>query len=108
MTVEELKEKMGLTAFALPRPQREVSGGYAGDLLSWVMSGAEEGQVWLTIMSNVNVCAVAVLTEVACVLLTEGVVPDPALLERAGTQGVNLLGTQASTYETAAALSALL
>ncbi len=108
MTVEELKEKMGLTAFALPRPRREVLGGYAGDLLSWVMSGAEEGQVWLTIMSNVNVCAVAVLTEVACVLLTEGVVPDRDLLERAEAQGVNLLGSRASTYEAAAALSALL
>ena len=42
--------------------------GYAGDLLSWVMSHATAGDAWVTIMSNINVAAVASLTEVACVI----------------------------------------
>ena len=108
MTVSELREKLDLTVFALPDPERQVTGGYAGDLLSWVMGNAGADCVWLTIMSGVNVCAVAVLTDAACVLLTEGVVPDGDLLARAEAQGVNLLGTGGTTFDTAAALHALL
>lgn len=108
MTVKDLCTTLGLTAFALPCPDRPVRGGYAGDLLSWVMGNAPADGAWLTIMSCVNVCAVAVLTDVSCVILTEGVTPDADLLERAQAQGVNLLGTESSTFEAAAILKAFL
>ena len=83
MTVKELTHAMDLYAFLLPEPGRQVTGGYAGDLLSWVMGRASAGDAWLTIMSNQNVAAVALMVEVACVVLTEGVAPDDALLRRA-------------------------
>lgn len=108
MTVQQLKEQLSLQEFCLPAPQREITGGYAGDLLSWVMGRAEADCAWLTIMSNANVCAVAVLTDVSCVILTEGVTPDGELLTRCSGQGVNLLGTTGSTFDTAAALKQLL
>ena len=108
MTVRELTQALSLTEFHPPAPEAGVTGGYAGDLLSWVMGRAQPDCAWLTIMSSVNVCAVAVLADVACVVLTEGVVPDSDLLSRAKTQGVILLGTQHSTFDTAAALKALL
>ena len=59
MTVSGLKEALNLAAFALPQGQRQVCGGYAGDLLSWVMGKAEADDAWLTIMSNPNIIAVA-------------------------------------------------
>lgn len=108
MTVSELKDRLSLTEFCLADPDRPVTGGYAGDLLSWVMGRAEADCAWLTIMSNANVCAVAVLADTACVILTEGVSPDEALLTRCQAQGVNLLGTDASTFDTAASLKQLL
>lgn len=108
MTVQELKDRLSLTVFSLPDPDRAVEGGYAGDLLSWVMGRAQPECAWLTIMSSVNVCAVAVLADVACVILTEGVIPDADLLSRAQAQGVNLLGTASSTFDAAADLRALL
>lgn len=108
MTVTQLQEALSLTVFHLPDPERPVAGGYSGDLLSWVMGRATPDCVWLTIMSGINVCAVAVLADVSCVLLTEGVSPDSQLLDRARLQGVNLLGTDRSTFDTAAALKALL
>ena len=37
----------------------EVDGCYVGDLLSWVMARAQAGNVWLTVMGNVNAVAVA-------------------------------------------------
>lgn len=108
MTVSELQARLGLTVFALPSPDLPVAGGYAGDLLSWVMGRAHEGDCWITIMSNVNVAAVAVMSDAACVLLSEGVSPDGALLQRAEQQGVNLLGSKKSTFALAAEVHALL
>lgn len=108
MTVQELTRALSLTVFTMEDPERTVSGGYAGDLLSWVMGRAQPDCAWLTIMSGVNVCAVAVLADVSCVILTEGVTPDGDLLARARTQGVTLLGTGQSTFDTAAAVKALL
>ena len=101
MTVKELTQALSLRAFAMPQPDRAVAGGYAGDLLSWVMGRAKENAAWLTIMSNQNVAAVSLMADLACVVLTEGVVPDENLLAKAREQGVNLLGTDAPTYETA-------
>ena len=40
MTVRELTEALSLTPFHLAQPDRPVSGGYAGDLLSWVLGRA--------------------------------------------------------------------
>lgn len=108
MTVQTLVESLGLTPFHLAEPDRPVTGGYCGDLLTWVMSNAPMDGAWLTIMSNVNVAAVAVLTDVSCIILTEGVKPDEPLLARAQSQGINLLGTALSTYACAIHLGELL
>ena len=70
MTVKELIEALSLKAFYVEEEDREIEGVYCGDLLSWVMGRAPADGAWLTIMSNVNVAAVAALTDVACVVLT--------------------------------------
>lgn len=108
MTVSELTEGLKLKAFHMEEGERPVSGGYCGDLLSWVMGRAGADCAWLTIMSNVNVAAVAALSDVACVILTEGVEPDAPLLAKAQAQGINLLGTGMSTFDAAAKLAELL
>lgn len=108
MTVQLLIDTLQLHTFHLAEPDRTVTGGYCGDLLSWVMGRAGENNAWLTIMSNINVAAVAALSDVACVVLTEGVGPDDALLMKAKAQGINLLGTDKSTFDTAVALAAAL
>lgn len=108
MTVSQVIESLSLSVFHAPETSREVTGGYVGDLLSWVMGRAEPGQAWLTIMSNQNVAAVAALSDVACVILTEGVQPDAELLKKAEIQGINLLGTEKSSFDIAVALSRVL
>ena len=108
MTVQSLCETLQLKPFHLADPDRPVTGGYCGDLLSWVMGRAGADSAWLTIMSNVNVAAVAALSDVACVVLTEGVEPDGPLLMKAKVQGINLLGTERSTFDAAAELARLL
>lgn len=107
MTVQQLIDALSLSVFHLDDPERPVEGGYCGDLLSWVMGRAPAGGAWLTIMSNVNVAAVAALSDVSCVVLAEGVVPDPPLLDKARAQGITLLGTELSVYDCAVRLGGL-
>ena len=108
MTVQQLTETLGLRIFCMPDGDRTVVGGYAGDLLSWVMGRLEADRAWVTIMSNVNVVAVATLTDPACVILSEGVLPDEEMLKKATENGMNLLGCEASTFEISARISQLL
>ena len=99
MTVKELTNISDFRAVSLPNPQRTISGAYASDLISWVMGRAKEGDAWLTIMSNINVIAVATLSDVSCVILTEGVALDETLLDTATEKGVNIISTVLTTYE---------
>ena len=87
MTVFEVRDALGLTVFH-EEEDRPVTGGYAGDLLSWVMGRAESGDCWITIMSNRNVPAVCSLTDAAMVIFAEDVVPDEAALEAARDNGL--------------------
>ena len=105
MTVQQAAARLGWTGFHLADPGRRGSGGYAGDLLSWVMGRAGQDCAWFTIMSNQNVAAVALMADVSCVVLTEGVRPDADLLRRAGEKGVNLLGTAEDTFTAAVRLA---
>jgi serine kinase of HPr protein (carbohydrate metabolism regulator) len=99
MTVQELAQKLELQEFYIEEPDREIEGAYCGDLLSWVMGKCPADTAWVTIMSNQNVAAVAVLCDTACTILSEGVVPDEELLDRAQKQGVNLLGSPLDEYQ---------
>ena len=104
MTVQQLMEVCGFTAAALPQPDREVSGVYIGDLLSWVMGRAGADEAWITIMSNRNIVAVATLADTACILLAEGVSPDEGVAELAAEKGVNILQSPDSAYQIAVRL----
>ena len=98
---------MGLT-HVCGSVDRRVCGSYAGDLLSWVMSHAEYGHMWITIMSNLNVIAVATLADVSCVIFAEGVTPDDELIQVARAKGVNLLSSPDSSYDVAVKISGIL
>lgn len=108
MTVKELAVACDLQATVLPDGDREVTGVYIGDLLSWVMGRAAQGDAWLTIMSNQNIVAVSTLADTACVILTEGVTPDEGVAALAEEKGINLLCSDVSSYQTAKKLAALL
>lgn len=98
MTVSNLLQNSSFTALCLPSPDREIESVYAGDLLSWVMGHANEGECLITIMSNVNVLAVASLLDLPCVILAESVQPDDEFLALAMEKNINVLKTEKSTY----------
>ncbi len=108
MTVKELLNATDFKALCLPDPDREINGAYIGDLLSWVMGRAQEDNVWITIMSNLNVIAVASLSDVACVLLSENVTLSDELIKTANDKGINVLTTSLATYEAAVKISGII
>ncbi len=109
MTVQQLCQALALKEqVPVPEPDREVTGCYIGDLLSWVMGRAPADSVWITVMQNANVAAVALLADVACVVLAEGVTPDEALRARALEKGIALFTADADAYTLATQLHALL
>lgn len=108
MTVQDLGEQLGADTLVAGDNGRCVTGGYCGDLLSWVMGRAQEGDCWITVMGNVNTIAVAVLADVACILLADHSPLDEEARQRAEAQGVPILRSDRNTYELAVALARLL
>ena len=108
MTVKELSQINGFKPVCMPDGEREILGGYAGDLLSWVMGRASEGCAWVTIMSNVNIVAVSTLADPACIILSEGVEPDPEAKARAEIEGVNILSTDLDTFNACVKIAELI
>ena len=108
MTVKDFADKLNLVTLTEGDLEREVSGCYCGDLLSWVMSRAKEGDIWLTVMGNVNSVAVAMLSDCACVVLTENSPLDDAAREKALMQGITFLSSEKNAYELAVEISKLI
>ena len=102
MTVKDIAEKLGLKPLcADENTDREVTGCYIGDLLSLVMSKAQSGDVWITIQGNINVPAVASLTDSAMVIIAENMQFDPQALERAKSEGIVVYASEKSAFSLA-------
>lgn len=108
MTVKALADCEFFSSVVITDPDREVEGVYIGDLLSWVMGRASSGDAWITIMSNVNILAVASLADTACIIIAEGVKLEADVIETAKQKNINILSSDAGIYDTAVMLSQLL
>ena len=105
---QEGESKPGFGAHATTAMFVGLCGAYIGDLLSWVMGRAKADNAWITIMSSINVIAVATLADVSCIILAEGVEPDSEVSDMAMAKGVNILSTPLSAYDAAVRLSELI
>ena len=82
----------------------EVTGGYASDLLSCVMAKAQTGNIWITLQGHPNVVAVASLLNLAGVVITEGMAPDTATLQKAEEEEIPIMTTPLTAYTVAGKL----
>lgn len=102
MNLSELVNKLDLTPLTPDFAERDVTGCYIGDLLSWVMGKAQSGDMWITIMNNINIVAVAALTDCACIVLCEGVTASPEIIKKAVAEDVVILSSKKTAFELAA------
>ncbi|NLA59660.1 MAG: serine kinase [Firmicutes bacterium] len=109
MRVDELVSRLGLQVKSMSKAggAREIGGGFVGDVLSHVLANARPQDVWVTVQTHENVVAVAVLLDVACVVVCQREVP-PETCRRAQSEGVALLWTELGAFEVAGKLYGLL
>ena len=100
MTVAELVNKLNLKVLSGSNGlNREISGAYTSDLLSDVMGGINEGQLWITLQTHVNVMAIASLKEIAAVILVKNLSPDANTVEQSNNEGIPILSTSEATFD---------
>ena len=99
MKLIELASSLELEAVYSADLDREVRGAYTGDLLSWVMTRLDADFAWITIMNNVNVIAVASLSDASCVIFTENAEIPDEVTEKAKQQNINLFRTNKTSFE---------
>ncbi len=108
MNLAELVERLGLTIYTdRDELARAVGGGYAGDLLSDVIAHGRKDQVWVTIQIHPNIVAVAVLKELAAIVIANGREPAPETVDRARKERVPILGSTLTAFEIAGRLHEL-
>jgi Na+-translocating ferredoxin:NAD+ oxidoreductase RNF subunit RnfB len=105
MTVNDLVQRFGLKVVAGDKGlDRQVEDGYCGDLLSEIMGNAPEGCVWLTIQGHQNIVAVAVLRDMAAIIVAGGQKPDDETRQKADQEGIPILLWPDSSYQLAGSL----
>jgi len=109
MTLKNAATTLGWSvACGADRLDQEITGGYAGDLLSDVMANAKAGSVWITMQVHLNIVAVAVLKDLAGILLVQGRRPAEDTLKKAREEHMPIILSDAPAFETAGKLFGLL
>ena len=89
VTCKEMMEDLGLKLLDEGVSlDGEARFGFCCDLLSWVMTRACEGTAWITVMTHMNVIAVAALLDLSCVIIPESIEVDQGVLDKALEEGI--------------------
>ena len=84
MKLSELIQNLNLSVrSAKENLEREVTGGYASDLLSDVLAHSREGDLWITLQTHQNIAAVASMKDLAGIILVNGREPEQETIEKA-------------------------
>jgi predicted transcriptional regulator len=87
---------------------REIGGVYICDLLSWVMSNAQSGDIWITVNNNINIVVISSILEISCIIIPEGIIIDQTILEKADEKDVIILSSNDNSYNIAKKLGTIL
>ena len=99
MNVKELVEKLNLEIINEGDLTKDINGCYCSDLLSHCMSNINEGNLWITVQVNINIVAIAVLTELSAIILSQDMSVDENVLNKAKEENINILKSNLSSYE---------
>ena len=100
MKLTELIQKLNLSVrSAKGNLEREVTGGYASDLLSDVLANSKEGNIWITLQIHQNIVGVASMKDIAGIILVNSREPESETLEKAEAEKVPIMVTEMPTFE---------
>ncbi|SDY85952.1 DRTGG domain-containing protein [Tindallia californiensis] len=103
MTIKELRQHLNLEVVVLPEntEDRVIKDVYIGDMLSWVIGNAEHDSLWITIQTNINIIAVAVMVGINCIIVAENATIDADTVNRAEEEGIPIFRTPLTAYHIA-------
>lgn len=78
---------------------RTVTGGYASDMLSDVLTNASKGDLWVTLQTHPNVLAVASTKDLSGIIIVGGRKPEEEMLKKAEEKKIPILMSPLSTYK---------
>jgi serine kinase of HPr protein (carbohydrate metabolism regulator) len=100
LKLPEVIKKLGLKVRSAQGVlDRTISGGYVSDLLSDVMGHSQKDNIWVTLQVHPNIVAVAVLKELAGIIVVNGREPAPETIAQAEKQQVPILVSELSAFE---------
>ena len=99
MKLEEFAKKLGMKIIVSGDLKREIKGLYVCDLLSHVMGKAKADFGWITVQTNINIVAVAQLTDVSCIIIPEDIKLEEDTAEKAIEQDITILSSESSAVE---------
>ncbi|MDL2289292.1 hypothetical protein LJB83_00830 [Clostridia bacterium OttesenSCG-928-F22] len=99
MNAQKIAELLQAKPLTELHAEVEVSAGYAGDLLSWVMAKCPPGAAWITVQTHLNVIAVAVMLDLALLIIPDSIEMEQASIDKANEEGITVLSTPMSVFE---------
>ncbi|QMS85021.1 DRTGG domain-containing protein [Candidatus Xianfuyuplasma coldseepsis] len=84
-----------------------IQGVFACDLLSHVMGFANEGELLVTVLNNINVLGVVHLLDLSGVVFPHNIQVQQSIIDKANELGIPLLSTSMTTADTVVALHKL-
>lgn len=109
MTLKEVVLYAGLTVLTgNDSLETDIAGGYSGDIMSDALASLRSGTVWITSQANSNMVAVAAFRKVAAVILPKDVTANPDTISLAQREGVTVLSSPHSAFQTIGMVYAIL
>ncbi len=100
MKLVDLVDKLDLEVRSAPSGlDREVTGGYASDLLSDVIANGSGGDIWVTLQRHQNIVAVAVMKDLAGIVLVGGREPEEDTIEKAERENIPVMVSKLPAFE---------
>ncbi|UCH98285.1 MAG: serine kinase [Candidatus Aminicenantes bacterium] len=78
---------------------RKVTGGYVSDILSSVLTHAEQGNIWVTYQRHLNIVPIAGAKEISGIIVVSGREVDQETLEKADEEKMPILGTSMDAFQ---------
>ena len=109
MTISKLARELELVKLTSGEYEdKKIASCYISDMLSRVLGGCTTNGVLITVQTSLNMVAVAVMTEAACVILPEGLSISDSVTEKADEEGLAIFSSQETAFTLATKIASLL
>ena len=108
MIISQLLDQPEFLLLNAPTTTNQViTGMFACDLLSHAMGFAEEGQILITVLNNINVLGVVHLLDLSAVIFPHNIQVQQPIIDKANELNIPLLSVKKPTAETVVLLHKL-